>query len=193
MAGIVKQSFSVNLRIMRALGLYPPRKYKNLYKVLGFFMYSLFMICIGLLGFLYLLLDENIDIVQIADNAFLLSEMACYIIKFFPFINNGDEIKKCIHYFESPFFRVSSDKQKQIIESCNSTCRRINTIFLIFVTGSVTSWAVKPFFWKHYRLPVDVWLPFDATATPQIYYPVYSFLVLGIMKCNFYFKVINVF
>ncbi|RZC35895.1 uncharacterized protein BDFB_003881 [Asbolus verrucosus] len=185
MGGIVKESFSVNLRVMRAFGLYPPKKHKCLYKLHGFFMYGLFIVSIVLLGCLYLLLEENIDIVQVADNAFLISEMGCYIIKLLPFINNGDQIKRCIHYFESPFFRVSSDKQKKIIDDCNRTCRKISSIFLIFVTCAVTSWAIKPFFWKHYRLPVDVWLPFDATSSPHIYYPVYSFLVLGVAYAAF--------
>ncbi|XP_063912174.1 odorant receptor Or1-like [Zophobas morio] len=106
--------------------------------------------------------------------------MGCYITKFYPFIARGAQIKKCIRFFEAPFFRISSPKQKLIIEDCNRTCRKINMIFLIFVSGSVTSWAAKPFFWKDYRLPVDVWLPFDALSGPRVYYPVYVFLVIGV-------------
>jgi hypothetical protein len=179
MASAIEQSFYINLIVRRAFGLYPPDKHKYFYKLHAFLMYFAFIIPVPLFGCLYLLLDDNVDLTKVAENAFLLAEMGCYIAKFLPFIVNGDQIKECIHYFDSPFFTVFGDAQKKILNDCKKTCKRITTIFLVSVTGALSSWAVKPLFWKDYRLPIDVWFPLDPTSRLTIYSLIYTYLVIG--------------
>ncbi|XP_068909659.1 odorant receptor Or1-like [Tenebrio molitor] len=114
-----------------------------------------------------------------------VAEMGCYIAKFLPFIVNGDQIKECIHYFDSPFFTVFGDAQKKILNDCKKICKRITTIFLVSVTVGLASWAVKPLFWKNYRLPIDVWFPFDPTSRLTIYSLIYTYLVIGNFVRNY--------
>ncbi|RZC32666.1 7tm 6 domain containing protein, partial [Asbolus verrucosus] len=178
MKGIIKQSFSINLRLMGAFGLYPPETSGFLYKVQAYFLYSAFTLPIPILGTLYFILDEEIN-AALDGNAFLIVEMACQITKLFTFIRNGDKIRKCIHYFEKPFFANYTDKQKKIIDRCSRICRRNSIIFLVSIIGGNIFWATRPFFSKEQKFPVDVWFPYNPMAGTKIFYSVYLFLVMG--------------
>ncbi|RZB38835.1 7tm 6 domain containing protein, partial [Asbolus verrucosus] len=178
MKGIIKQSFSINLRVMGAFGLYPFKTSRFLYKVRAYFLYSVFTLPIPILGTLYFILSEEIN-AALDENAFLIAEMACQITKLFPFISNSDKIRKCIHYFELSFFMTYTDKQKKIIDRCSRICRRNTTVFLVSIIGGNIFWATRPFFSKEQKLPVDVWLPCNLMAGTKIFYSVYLFLVMG--------------
>ena len=141
-------------------------------------MYLFCIIPVPVFGCLYLLIEEDVDLMKVSENAFLLAEMGCYITKFLPLLRSSKEIKECILYFDAPQFRKINDTHRDILDDCIKICRRNTNIFLVSVAAGLVSWAVKPFFWSKYRLPVDVWIPFEIDFTPVIYYPLYVCIVL---------------
>ncbi|RZC36662.1 7tm 6 domain containing protein, partial [Asbolus verrucosus] len=166
---------------MAFLCLYSPEKHNRFYKTQAYIFYCVFIILVPLLAILYLLLEEEIDIVEINYNAAFLSQTTCFITKLLPFVTNIDQIRKCIHYFGDPNFKAHNDGEKKIIDDCVRICRRNSTAFLIGVTGGVFIWDIKPLFGKDYALPIEVWLPFNPKGELKTYYCVYLFLALAVV------------
>ncbi|RZB38748.1 7tm 6 domain containing protein [Asbolus verrucosus] len=148
---IISQSFSINLSVMRFLGS---------------------------LNIIYILSAKNLDILQLNFSAAYLTEVACFTAKLLPFIRNGQHIKMCINYFANPCFIPHGDKQKNIIDECSKICRRNTMVYLIVVTCAAITWIVKPFFFKGTGLPLDIWLPYDATAGPK-YWITFVFIAVA--------------
>lgn len=187
---LIKESFTLNLYIMKLFGLYPPDNYKLLYKIHSIFLYVIFILPIPCLGCFYLLVDDSISLAVVADNAFLLAEMGCYIIKFLPFITNSKQIKTCINYIEKTQSCITTANEKKINDVCIKTCRRITKIFLMSVTAGVTSWSVKPLLLKTAKLPMDLWLPYKTTETFN-FLVTYMYLVVAVAYAAFCSGVTN--
>ncbi|XP_068910308.1 odorant receptor Or1-like [Tenebrio molitor] len=181
MASVIEESFKVNLWGMKIFGLYPPDKHKGLYKVGTYIMYLLFIVPVPILESLNLFLQENLSFRQFADNAFLIAELGCFIPKFWPFVINGERIKRCIHYFDSPKFAVKRPEHEEIIQKCIKMCRNTTALFLASVTAGFISWSSRPISWKNHIFPTDLWLPFDPQTAPKSYICcVYTYLVLAV-------------
>ncbi|XP_063912022.1 odorant receptor Or1-like [Zophobas morio] len=161
MTTIIWQSFSINIYIMRAFGLYPPEKPTRKSRILNF------------------IFGEEIDQMRIGDNGFLVAETACQITKLMPFVMNGSRIKRCIHYLEDFSFEVKEDKEK-FLEKWVKTCQRNSKVFLGSIIAGNVSWAVKPFLVQERQLPVDVWLPFNLMENNIVYFLVFALLTLGV-------------
>ena len=180
MPEVITQSFSLNLRGMRVFGLYPPNRYKNLYRVLTYILYFLLIVPVPILQCLNLYLQDDLSFMQIADNTFLIAELGCFIPKFWPFLNNGERIKNCIHYFDAPVFEVERKEHRKILEEGVKVCRTTTKLFFTSVTAGFMSWSCRPIAWKNHIFPTDLWLPFDPNTAPTFYNCcVYVYLVLG--------------
>jgi hypothetical protein len=185
MASVSKQSFGINLIVMRAFGLYSPQEATRLYKVMSYLMYIFLMLPVPVFGTLYLLVNDNFDMMRLNDNAFLIAEITCQFTKLFPFINNADRIRNCIHYFEASIFAVFKERQLKILEECINICVRNSRIYLCSVVSINIIWAAKPFLEEEYRLPVDLWLPYNSNSGALVYYPTFTLLVIGnSLKCD---------
>ncbi|KAJ3666994.1 hypothetical protein Zmor_002405 [Zophobas morio] len=169
MPSIIQQSFSVSLRAMRFFFLYPPDKHKTLYRICTHVMYFVFIVPFPSLQFLNLVLQENLDFSQIADNVFLLAEIMCFLPKLYPFLGNSERIKKCIHYFDGAFFEVVRTEHEEILKQCMKMCRGTAILFLVAVTGAYISWSTRPISWKNHIFPVDLWMPYDVKTAPVTY------------------------
>ncbi|RZB40845.1 7tm 6 domain containing protein, partial [Asbolus verrucosus] len=176
MRDIIAQSFSINLNVMRILGLYPPETYKYLYKVCSYITYSIFVVLVSLLAILYVIFDEQHDILQLNLTGIYLAETVSFITKLLPFIRNGSRIKKCINYFGAPYFLPYLNKHKEIIDKCNNICRRNSMAYFTGVLLGEITWNIKPLLMKGNRFPIGIWLPFDAAADTRIYWTTYIFL-----------------
>ncbi|RZC42777.1 7tm 6 domain containing protein [Asbolus verrucosus] len=180
MKNAIKDSFGINLTVMRALCLYPKEKQTVLWKIQGYIMY---FVCIVLVSFLIVinLILEHLDVSQINNNVIYAAEIVSWITKLLPFLRNGQQIKMCIHFFEdSCFTAFKEEEQKRIINECTRICRRNSLAFLGVVIIALTCCLTAPLFMKEPRFPFDLWLPFDATG-PEIYYSVYIFFSLTIL------------
>jgi hypothetical protein len=182
MDGLVKKSFSVNLYLMRVFGFYPSQSYKGLYKIYSYLVYCVFTILIPVLAAMDLLLGEDVDLAQISDNAFLVCQTGCFIIKLLPFVNNPDQIKKSIFMIENCLFNMYTKNQEEIIDECVATCRRNCRLFLSFCLLTLINWAITPFFIPGYHLPIEIWLPFDYKTSSHLYSWSFVFVVAG-MSC----------
>lgn len=187
---LIEKSFALNLFIMKLFGLYPPDNYTLLYKIHSVFLYFFFILPIPCLGCFYLLVDDNVSLAVVADNAFLLAEMGCYIIKFLPFITKSEQIKNCINYIEKIQSCITVADEEKIHETCIITCRKITKIFLMSVTAGVTSWSVKPLLLKTAKLPMDLWLPYKTTGTFN-FLVTYVYLVTAVAYAAFCSGVTN--
>ncbi|XP_063912010.1 odorant receptor Or1-like [Zophobas morio] len=165
MTQLVRKLFSLNLSVMRLFGFYPTKNYKNIYRVYAYTVYIFFVVPTPILTSLYLLFGENVDLALVAQNAFSIGETGCFVFKLLQFIRNSDKIRRCIYMVESPIFTNYVKTQEQIMDDC------------VHVSAS---WAVVPLFGKEYRLPLDIWLPYDVTRGGLPYILSYIFLVSGV-------------
>ncbi|RZB39973.1 7tm 6 domain containing protein [Asbolus verrucosus] len=176
MEDMVWKSFSINLKVMRILRLYPPEKSRGFYKVQAYIVYFLCIVLLPVLIILYILsLDEDLDLLKLNYTAIFLVETISFITKLLPFIISSHQIKKCINYFGCPYFRRMryKDNQKKIIAECTRICRRNSLVWVIGVGVGTICYNVQPLLWEGYKLPIDLWLPYDVTAGPEIYYLTY--------------------
>ncbi|KYB29104.1 Odorant receptor 94a-like Protein [Tribolium castaneum] len=180
MKGLVEKSFRVNLLVMQVMGFYPPQKYKSLYKIYTYVVYCAFTTLIPVLATLELFLAENINLEQISDNAFIVCEAGCFIIKYLPFVRNADKIKKSLFLIERPMFHIYTKRQEHIIEECVAICRRNCRLFLTFCTITVINWSITPFFLPGNNLPVEIWSPFEHKASRKFYFLSFVYIVAGV-------------
>ncbi|KAJ3666961.1 hypothetical protein Zmor_002379 [Zophobas morio] len=176
---IIWQSFSINIHIMRAFGLYPPEKPTRISWLRSLLLYFAFAYPVPVLGSLNFIFGEEIDQMRFGENAFQVAQLACQIAKLMPFILNGRRIKKCIHYLEDPLFEVKGDNEK-ILEKWVHTCQRNTKVFLGSIIAGNVSWAVKPFLLQNGQLSVDVWLPYNLMENTMVYIFVFVLLTLGV-------------
>lgn len=174
---------------MHFIGLYSHENDTIWKKTQAYILYFLCIIPMPVLGILYLLYGKEIDLERMYDNAFLLADMTCYITKLLPFIKNSDKLKICLKALKSPHFAVLNREEMAIITECTKICKRNSTIFFIVVLGGISVWATKPLFWKHYNLPIDIWIPFTMTTGSLLNCSIYLFLVIGNKVHSLYVRV----
>ncbi|RZC35751.1 7tm 6 domain containing protein, partial [Asbolus verrucosus] len=180
MKSLVKRSFGVNLYVMKYVCMYPPEKPTRLFKLGAYIMYLLLTVPVPVLGSLYFFLEEDIPLDRVGDNAFALAQATVCVFKFAPFIINGDQIKKCIHYFESPLPIVFNDKQRNMVKASSNICRRNSRVFFILLICGYTLWSCRPFLLTEYRFPIDLWLPLNPLKKMTFFYSIYLYIVLAI-------------
>jgi hypothetical protein len=189
MESVIDQSFKINLAVMHFIGLYSHENDTIWKKTQAYIFYFLCIIPMPVLGILYLLYGKEIDLERMYDNAFLLADMTCYITKLLPFIKNSDKLKICLKALKSPHFAVLNREEMAIITECTKICKRNSRIFFIVVLGGISVWATKPLFWKHYNLPIDIWIPFTMTTGSLLNCSIYLFLVVGNKVHSLYVRV----
>jgi hypothetical protein len=176
----VKISFGIHLAILRIFGMLPYQRFKRLYKIYALFIYCVMITPIPLLVALNLFLQENGNLEQISDNAFLGCQMLCLITKLKPFICNTEEIRRSIYMLECPLFVTHASRQEKFINDCVKICKRNCWLFLAFCVFSFVTWAIKPIVRGEKRLPLEIWFPVDFATSPRLYYAMYVYVVLGI-------------
>ncbi|KAJ3666963.1 hypothetical protein Zmor_002379 [Zophobas morio] len=162
---------------MKLFGLYPPEKPTRLFRIRSYLLYFVILIPVPALGALYIFLEE--DQTRIGDNGFVVAETACVIIKLMPFVVNGSQMKRCIHYLEDSSFEVAPDNRK-ILEKSIYICRRNSKVFIVSIVVGNISFNLKPFLGEGRILPVDVWFPCSPTENTKIYCIIFLMLSLGI-------------
>ncbi|CAH1374418.1 unnamed protein product [Tenebrio molitor] len=179
MGGLVRKTFALNLRVLQFFGLYPSRNYKTLYKTYAYIFYFIFIVPPPILTSLYFVFGENVDLALVAQNAFAIAETGCFVFKLLQFIKNAEKIRKCIYMMENSIFLTYTQAQEHIIDEYISVCTRNSYFFLFFCILTAVSWAIVPLFGKEYKLPLDIWLPYDITSGGRSYILSYIFIVLG--------------
>lgn len=116
MNGIIEQSFYLNIKILRIFCMYTSNKQNIIRKTAGCLMYALFTILMPILVASYLIFESVSDMARFSDNAILLLQTTCFIPKLLPFLYDIQAIKRCMHYFESPFFQNLEKKHQTIID-----------------------------------------------------------------------------
>jgi hypothetical protein len=182
--GLVKKSFSVHLSTMRVLGFYPTRNHNKLYKIYAYLVYCLLTVPVPTLAVVYLLTEENVTLTKVSDNAFLICQVGCFIAKFVPFWKNADKIRESLYKLENPIFRNYTKRQENIINESTRICVRNCWLNVILVSAALASWATTPFFRSmgKFRLPVEVWLPYDVTRNSTAFYFTYCYVVASKYK-----------
>ncbi|XP_044259474.1 odorant receptor Or2-like [Tribolium madens] len=181
MPSIIDISFKVNINVLRVSGLYLPDKFKSLYQVYTYVTYFLLVIPVPILECVNLLVQEQITFRQIADNAFLIAELGCFIPKYWPFVRHGERLKRCIHYFSAPIFKTDKKEHKEILKDCVKVCHYSTAFYFASVTAGFCSWSIRPIYWQNHIFPTDIWLPFDPHTAPKLHVAcVYFYLVLAV-------------
>jgi hypothetical protein len=189
MGGLVRKAFAPNLRVMQFFGLYPSRKYKILYKIYAYIYYFILIVPPPILTSLYFVFGENIDLAFVAQNVFAIAETGCFVFKAFQFIKNAEKIRKCLYMMENSIFMTYTRTQAHIVDKYISVCTRNSYFFLFLCSLTAVTWSIAPLFGKEYKLPLDIWLPYDIDITSggRAYVLSYIFVVLGKYLVCFYF------
>jgi hypothetical protein len=179
MEEVVRQSFTLNLTIMKIIGLYPPRRYSRIYKVYAYTLYVTAMMPPTIFGILHFMFSEDSK-TAIYYSDFIMVGMMVYALKLFPFVLNGDNIKKCIHYFDASHYSVLKRKHQKIIEECVHNCQRNSRVFFLGCIAGVTGFIGQVLFREDvHQLPINVWMPQSIEKLPILYYCIYFLLVMG--------------
>lgn len=179
MKKIVKSSFSVHLTIMRILGFYPTCSYKKVYKMYSYFVYCFLTIPVPTLATIYLLVEDHIDLLQLSNSGFLICQIGCFIAKFIPFWKHSKKIRDSIYMLENSLFTNHTTKQNYIIDECIRVCKRDFWLNMGLVLSALTSWAITPIVKGLFKLPVEIWIPYDFTKDSKTFYLTYFYVVTG--------------
>ncbi|KAJ3628473.1 hypothetical protein MTP99_015776 [Tenebrio molitor] len=174
----VKKFFTLNLFVMRLLGFYPSRRFKQPYRLYSFAVYIFFTIPVPTLAAIHLLADKDVDLTQVYDSS--LFQLGCFIFKLVPFVFNVDNVRESIYMLEWPIFNNYTTEQEKIIEKCVKTCKRNTWLFLGFCVVAFLTWAAKPFFQHGRGFPIEIWLPSNINVDTRNYVLIFLFIFFGI-------------
>ena len=86
----------------------------------------------------------------------LLTQIAL-IYKVEKFYKNRFRIQTCVKILRSSLFRPNNDDEDKVIKEAMTRSLAFCLWFLILAHGTITSWAVLPFFETKMRLPISAW------------------------------------
>ncbi|CAG9822720.1 unnamed protein product [Phaedon cochleariae] len=139
--------------------------------------YGYGLVPVPILATIQLIVARETNLAKISDTLFVILEVGICILKFLPFKNRQDDIKRTIHTVNSDNFNRATGDQSHIIEEAVKSCRRMFVIFMILCLGSLFTWPIKVLFYERRRFPIDVWLPFEPFEDIRVY--------LGVFLCIF--------
>ncbi|XP_044258351.1 odorant receptor 33b-like [Tribolium madens] len=179
MKGIVRNSFTLNLTVMKLMGTYPLENYPRLYKVFGYFLYIFSMIPGSIFGFIHLFFKGGITDVGYKD---LFSVVVVVFLspKLFSLVIAAENIKKCIIYLDEGYFIIRNQNQEKIITECVQICRRNSIFFLGGCATCFISWTATLIYQGDMKqLPLLTWLPFNSQDYPLLHYVLYFSYYFG--------------
>ncbi|XP_063912024.1 odorant receptor 94a-like [Zophobas morio] len=176
MEKVAAYSFSLNIRVMKVIGLYPSNSHQSLHKIYAHVIYILAMIPATTLGLLHFVFTE--DITNFTYNDFIMVAMVFYTFKFLPFVKNSAQIKNCIHYFDDPFYTVVQEKHREIVEECVDVCRRNSKVFFVGCIAGLTGFIGQAVL-NLEQLPLNVWIPKFVKERALCYHIVHFLVMLG--------------
>lgn len=179
MKNIIQNSFGISLQILELFQLYTPHKPNFLRKVVSFIFCISLTSIVPVFGALYIFLGKNTIGRRAADNAYVVTGMWCYAPKLWQFLIKRSEIQECILYFKNSKFVTLRKNQTIILETQIKICRRNTKLFVTSMVIAAAVWPAIPFILHDHNLPVDLWLPFDASKDLRVYYVVYGVVSTG--------------
>lgn len=177
-----KKLFGINLKIVQFLGYYPPTKNKLLYKIYSWTMFWFFTFPVPIITLTFLLKKENVNLELISQNAFAICETTSFVLKLFHFIVNSEKIHYSVCLVNLPIcdsLSQNSEANTAMLNECINECKRNVKLFVSFCIIATISWAIVPFYENGYKLPLDVWVPYDYSHGGPAYTWTFSYLVIG--------------
>ncbi|KAJ3666975.1 hypothetical protein Zmor_002390 [Zophobas morio] len=175
MKGVADLCFSLNITVLKFIGVYSIENHKILHKVYGYTTYVVTMFPVAIFSSVHFMYFSNLT--DFEANDFVMVAMIGFTIKFLPCLMKRNEIKKCIHYFDHFDRSLRRVEHKKIIEECISTCRRnANVYFMgcVVVLGGFSGELLM----NLEELPFNMWLPNFVRENPFWFYTV-QFLILS--------------
>lgn len=163
---------------MTAFGFYPPAHYTFLFKIKSYLLFVGFVLPVPVFGTLYFMLKDTSENDQDDENAFVVVQMSCQIIKLLSFIKCCQRVKKCITYFDSSFFSFINSEQKKVMSAYIWVCRRNSIIYLSGVVVAIVFWVSRPLMFSDRKTLVDIWLPFSHYNF-VLFYLIYFFIAIS--------------
>ncbi|KAJ3658561.1 hypothetical protein Zmor_010294 [Zophobas morio] len=170
MADIIQESFKIDLVVLSIFGLYISGTNSTFLKVPAYFLYLSLLVLGTALIVTNLIVQENITGMQMNLMVTVASNTMSMWFKAFPFIRNGERIKKCINFFGHIDFAPKDTKEQKIIDECVSICRRNSMAYFFGIVITEIVWNVPVYFAKERSFPLQFWLPYDPISSNLIYY-----------------------
>ena len=187
MTNVPAYNFNINIFILRCFGLYHDEKPSRLTKI---WSYSLFFSCVlvSLLAFVQVLTEKNKDFTQLTQVLLFAAHGLTGCLKLSSFLIMGPRIKKCMQFFQKRPFVAIDDEEKRILEDCFKVCRRNVHAFGSFMVLVEVGWNFPPLFSEEYRLPMNVWLPYEHASSRLRFYTTYCYIAAGCCSIFFLFS-----
>ncbi|KAJ3666978.1 hypothetical protein Zmor_002392 [Zophobas morio] len=176
-------SFSLNIRLLKIIGVYPSDNYKTVHKIYGYVLYIVAIVPVAVCGLLHFTCTA--DLTKFKNNDFVMIGIIFYPIKFFPCLIHRNKIKHCIHYYDHFDYNFLTHDHQKIIEECISTCRRNSKIFVIGCAAAVTGFIGQTLM-NLEQLSLDIWLPKFVLEKPVYFYCAQFLIVTSTIYSGFF-------
>ncbi|XP_063919465.1 uncharacterized protein LOC135134659 [Zophobas morio] len=186
MTNVIAESFHVVIFILKFCGLYHDGNRSVRLKIRTYVLYFSGVLT-SILTVIKLILEENKDIMQINQMVIFFTVAASGYLKLVSFLIDAPRLKKCIEFFGNTYKAViiKNSEEKRILDDCLYVCRRNVNIYISVITFTGVCWNVIPLFDRKYRLPVNIWLPYEPTKRPVVFYVTYFYVVAAYLYYTF--------
>ncbi|XP_063912015.1 odorant receptor 33a-like [Zophobas morio] len=175
-----RQSFIYNLKLMKIFRWYPPTQ-STFERLQGYVLYIIFLVLgVSLVG-VEMLMRRGYDMMQ----AIFLCEGTFFGLKFLPMFRKGEQIKRCISYFDGVEFGPRDKTEQRILSNSVVLCQIIAKIYIISMACCQVLYLLPSLFLSGYDLPLRMWLPYSTTSSLVNYYTAYAYIWAVISYCAF--------
>ena len=164
------------------MGLYSYGKSSMFLKVRAYTLYLVLLVLTTISIIMKTLTSRSPNNMEMNAMLIYISDCTSICFKLLPFLQNSENIKRCINFFEEKDFAPKTDHENKIIDECIRVCHRNSTLYFYSALMAVIGWNIPAFFAKGRKLPLRLWLPYDPSSTTMDYYFTLVFIAAGIKK-----------
>ncbi|KAL3268488.1 hypothetical protein HHI36_007599 [Cryptolaemus montrouzieri] len=167
---IIEQSFGKNFKLLKVLGICPPdSKFCSgkMFKIFAYIQEILITVGFPLLGILQLITDNDMDMFQVADSLFVLSQLSLFPLKHVPFLFKYEKLDELVKKLKLKSFSDIHLDQNIFIENSIATCQFIFKMLYGLCMGCCIFYTLRPIY-LNILLPTQIWLPFKVTDQDEI-------------------------
>nr|WIG65271.1 odorant receptor 28 [Hippodamia variegata] len=163
MDNVIKDSFGANFKLLKMFAIYPPGKNFGGRRLFKFYAYThqlLFTIGFPVLGIFELIIQKDMDIYQVVDSLFVLSQLSLFPFKHLPFLILNERLDELVGRLQSKSFTSVLPEQRKIIDDSIRVCRLIFNILFWMCLGCCFFYSLRPVY-LNILTPTQVWWPVE--------------------------------
>ncbi|KAJ3658579.1 hypothetical protein Zmor_010311 [Zophobas morio] len=176
MVNLITKSFSLNLKLLKIMGLYSFGNTSILLKVRAYVLYFVLLVVTTGLIFFKTVTEKSANNMETNAMVAYVAESGSFCFKLVPFLRNGERIRRCINFFGQEMFAPKTDYERNILKECIWVCRRNSIVYFYGILVTLIGWNSPVLFVKGRKLQLRLWLPYDPSTTVLRYYSTFFFI-----------------